>query len=68
MDRGFDHVFRAGAQDPFLCMGEEDEENDLGPFIHSYTTLHDDTVNPVSLQSSDITSTPVLATDVYPRL
>ncbi|KAH0438541.1 hypothetical protein CcaCcLH18_03248 [Colletotrichum camelliae] len=68
MDRGFNHFFRAGAQDPFLWTDEEDEENDLGPFIHPYTTLDDETVNPVSLNSPDITSTPVLATDVYPRL
>ncbi|KAF5519421.1 hypothetical protein CGCA056_v010212 [Colletotrichum aenigma] len=67
MDRGFDHIFRAGAQDPVLWSGEEDDESDLGPFIYPYTTLDDETVNPVSLHSSDITSTPVLGTDVYPR-
>ncbi|KAF0318585.1 hypothetical protein GQ607_014136 [Colletotrichum asianum] len=68
MDRGFDHIFRAGAQDPFLWTGEENDESDLGPVIYPYTTLDDETVNPVSLHSSDITSAPVLETDVYPRL
>ncbi|KAF4479208.1 hypothetical protein CGGC5_v012942 [Colletotrichum fructicola Nara gc5] len=67
MDRGLDHIFRAGAQDPFLWSGEEDDEIDLGPFICPYTTPDDETVNPVSLHSSDITSTSFLGTDVYPR-
>ncbi|KAF4808771.1 hypothetical protein CGCSCA5_v011971 [Colletotrichum siamense] len=67
MDPGFDHIFRAGALDPFLWMGEEDDESDLGPFIYPYTTPDDETVNPVSLHSSDITSTSFLGTDVYPR-